>query len=111
MDCIVYATGVEAETTPLYRRVGHEIYGRDGIRLAERWEDGPRTLFGMMSHGFPNMFIMPCPGQQAVITANHTLITVEAAEHIFAAFGRMVELARAQEFCADYANSRQWDNA
>ena len=36
---------------------------------------------------------------------------VQAAEHIFAAFDRMVDLARAQQFCADYANSRQWDNA
>ncbi len=89
LDCIVYATGFEAETTPFYRRAGHEIYGRDGVRLAERWEDGPRTLFGMMSHGFPNMFIMPCPGQQAVVTANHTLITVEAAEHIGAMVGSL----------------------
>jgi cyclohexanone monooxygenase/pentalenolactone D synthase len=87
LDCIVYATGFEAETTPFYRRAGHEIYGRAGVRLAERWEDGPRTLFGMMSHGFPNMFIMPCPGQQAVVTVNHTLITVEAAEHIGAMVG------------------------
>jgi tetratricopeptide (TPR) repeat protein len=36
---------------------------------------------------------------------------VQAAEYIFAAFDRMVELAKAQQFCADYANSRQWDNA
>lgn len=36
---------------------------------------------------------------------------VEAAEYIFAAFDRMVELAKAQQFCADYGNSRQWDNA
>jgi tetratricopeptide (TPR) repeat protein len=36
---------------------------------------------------------------------------VDAAQHIFAAFDRMVQLARAQQFCADYANSQQWDNA
>ena len=36
---------------------------------------------------------------------------VQAAGHIFAAFDRMVDLARAQQFCADYANSRQWENA
>ena len=36
---------------------------------------------------------------------------IEAAQHIFAAFDRMVDLARAQQFCADYANSQQWDNA
>ena len=37
------------------------------------------------------MFIMPCPGQQAVVTVNHTLITVEAAEHIGAMVGRLEE--------------------
>jgi len=91
LDCIVYATGFEAETTPFYRRAGHEIFGRNGVRLAERWNEGPRTLFGMMSHGFPNLFIMPCPGQQAVVTVNHTLITVEAAEHIGAMVGGLEE--------------------
>jgi tetratricopeptide (TPR) repeat protein len=45
------------------------------------------------------------------ITVTGKEAKVQAAEHIFAAFDRMVELARAQQFCADYANSRQWDNA
>ena len=40
------------------------------------------TLHGMMTSGFPNMFIMPAPGQQAVITANITLINTEGAAHI-----------------------------
>jgi tetratricopeptide (TPR) repeat protein len=35
----------------------------------------------------------------------------EAAQHIFQAFDRMVQLARAQQFCAEYAVSQQWDNA
>ena len=35
VDCIVYGTGFEAEVTPLPRRVGHDIVGRDG-RLARR---------------------------------------------------------------------------
>jgi cation diffusion facilitator CzcD-associated flavoprotein CzcO len=91
LDCIVYATGFEAEATPLQRRAGHEIIGRSGVRLATRWRDGPRTMFGMMSHGFPNMFIMPGPSQQAVVTTNHTLITVEAAEHIGATVARLEE--------------------
>ena len=41
VDCIVYGTGFEAERTPLARRVGHEIVGRDGVTLAEQWADGP----------------------------------------------------------------------
>ncbi len=34
-----------------------------------------------------------------------------AAQQIFEAFDRMVQLARAQQFCAEYALSQQWDNA
>ena len=45
------------------------------------------------------------------ITVTGKEAKVEAALHIFAAFDRMIDLARAQQFCADYANSRQWDNA
>jgi cation diffusion facilitator CzcD-associated flavoprotein CzcO len=84
LDCLIYATGFEAEMTPLSRRAGQEIVGRSGVRLADKWEAeaGASSLFGMMTRGFPNMFIMPAPGQQAVVTVNHTLITVVGAEHV-----------------------------
>jgi len=82
LDVIVYATGFEAELTPLARRVRHEVTGRDGITLEEKWRDGAASLWGMTSSGFPNMFIMPAPGQQAVVTVNYTHVAVEGAEHI-----------------------------
>jgi cation diffusion facilitator CzcD-associated flavoprotein CzcO len=82
VDCIVYGTGFQAEITPLPRRVGHDIVGRGGITLAEKWADGAATLFGMMSRGFPNMFIMPAPGQQSVVTVNYTQIAVLGAEFV-----------------------------
>ncbi|BDX32825.1 monooxygenase [Mycobacterium antarcticum] len=82
VDCIVYGTGFEAELTPLQRRVGHDIVGRGGVSLAEKWGDGAASLFGMMSRGFPNMFVMPAPGQQAVVTVNYTQIAVLGAEFI-----------------------------
>lgn len=82
VDCIVYGTGFEAEITPLPRRAGHDIIGRDGVTLAEKWADGAATLFGMMSRGFPNMFIMPAPGQQSVVTVNYTQIALLGAEFV-----------------------------
>jgi cyclohexanone monooxygenase/pentalenolactone D synthase len=36
----------------------------------------------MMSHGFPNMFVMPAPGQQAVVTVNYTQGAVLGAEFV-----------------------------
>ncbi len=88
VDCLIYGTGFEAELTPLYRRAGHEIVGRGGITLAEKWADGAASLFGMMSRGFPNLFVMPAPGQQAVVTVNYTQLAVLGAEFV----GRTVAL-------------------
>jgi len=82
VDCIVYATGFEGELTPLYRRAGHEIVGRGGVTLAEKWKDGAASLFGMMSRGFPNLFVMPAPGQQAVVTVNYTQLAEVGAEFV-----------------------------
>ena len=83
-DCLIYATGFEAEVTPFPRRAGHEIIGRGGIRMADKWAGGPATLHGMMTRGFPNLFMMPAPGQQGVISVNFTVVNVEGAEHIAA---------------------------
>ena len=89
VDCLVYGTGFEAELTPLYRRAGHEIVGRGGVTLAEKWADGAASLFGMMSRGFPNLFVMPAPGQQAVVTVNYTQLAVLGGEFIGATVARL----------------------
>ena len=91
VDCIVYATGFEAEVTPLLRRVGHEVVGRGGVTLAGKWADGAASLYGMMSRGFPNLFVMPAPGQQAVVTVNYTQLAVLGAEFVGGAVARLVQ--------------------
>ena len=91
VDCIVYATGFEPEMTPLFRRVGHEVTGRGDVQRADRWSDGPRTLHGVVSRCFPNMFLMPSPFQQGPVTANHTLAVVEVAEHVAAVIASLEE--------------------
>ncbi len=87
VDCIIYGTGFEPEQTPLARRAGHEIVGRDGVTLADKWADGPHTVFGMMSRGFPNLFVMPAPFQQAVVTVNYTQLAVLGSEFVGRAIG------------------------
>ncbi len=87
VDCIIYGTGFEPEITPVPRRVGHEIVGRGGLTLAEKFADGPSTLFGIMSRGFPNLFLMPGPAQQAVVTVNYTQLAVAGAEFVGGAVG------------------------
>jgi hypothetical protein len=78
--------------TPFPRRAGHPIIGRGGVSLAEKWKDGVRSLHGMMTRGFPNLFISPAPAQQAVISVNHTHVVVTGAEHIAATIARLDEL-------------------
>jgi cation diffusion facilitator CzcD-associated flavoprotein CzcO len=88
LDCLIYGTGFEAELTPLHRRAGHDIVGRGGVTLADKWAGGAASLFGMLSRGFPNLFVMPAPGQQAVVTVNYTQIAVLGAQFV----GRTVEI-------------------
>jgi cation diffusion facilitator CzcD-associated flavoprotein CzcO len=89
VDCIIYGTGFEAELTPLYRRTGHDIVGRGGLTLAEKWADGAASLFGIMIHDFPNLLVMPAPGQQAVVTVNYTRLAVLGAKFIGGLVGQL----------------------
>ncbi len=107
VDLIIYGTGFEAELTPLFRRVGHEIVGRGGVTLAEKWADGAASLFGMMSRGFPNMFVMPAPGQQAVVTVNYTQLAVLGAEFIGGAVGQL-EQGGVEVFDVSAAAEEAW---
>ena len=60
LDMIVFATGYDGMTGPLFKI---DIRGRDGISLKDKWEDGEatRTYFGLSTNGFPNMFMMTGP--------------------------------------------------
>ena len=58
VDCIIFASGFEV-TSDLDRRWGIDtIEGRDGLSIYRHWADGPKTLHGVMTHGFPNQFYM-----------------------------------------------------
>src|SRR5262245_3346909 len=79
VDCIIYATGFEVGTD-YARRAGYEMFGRDGLALTEKWSSGMRTLHGMQSRGFPNLFIMG--PQQGAFTVNYPHLLDEQAKHI-----------------------------
>ena len=64
-DLIVYATGFDA-ITGSYDRI--EITGRNGLKLADKWRDGPVTYLGTQVHGFPNLFILAGPQSASVST-------------------------------------------
>lgn len=72
VDIIVLATGFDAYTGPLF---DIDIRGRGGLRLREKWADGPRDYLGLAVQSFPNMFMIYCgPYNPAILTNGPTLI-------------------------------------
>ena len=71
LDILVFATGFDAMTGSLLRM---DIQGADGLRLAEVWEDGPRTFLGLQIAGFPNLFTITGPGSPSVLMNMPTAI-------------------------------------
>ena len=63
-DTLVLATGYDALTGALLRI---DIRGRAGRTLQEKWENGPRNYLGLMTAGFPNLFIVTGPGSPSVL--------------------------------------------
>ncbi len=64
VDAIVFATGYDALTGALARI---DIRGVGGRSLRDKWADGPQTLLGLMSAGFPNLFMITGPGSPSVL--------------------------------------------
>jgi cyclohexanone monooxygenase len=62
-DAIVFATGFDAMTGALKEI---DIRTTDGRSLTKDWEAGPYTMLGLMSAGFPNMFMITGPGSPGV---------------------------------------------
>jgi len=55
LDVIVLATGFDAVSG---NQLKIKQTGRGGVTLQERWHDRPRTHLGLMTAGFPNMFMI-----------------------------------------------------
>jgi cyclohexanone monooxygenase len=72
LDSIVFATGFDAMTGALLKI---DIRGRDGRTLSKKWADGPRTYLGLMSAGFPNLFLITGPGSPSVLS--NMIVSIE----------------------------------
>ena len=84
VDLLIFASGFEV-TTDYTHRLGFDPKGRNGVSLSEAWAEGPATLHGVLSNGFPNMFmISTVQGAQATnfvhsitATAQHVAFLIE----------------------------------
>ncbi len=88
VDLLIYATGFEVQQTGIYNK----IVGEHGVDLNDKYADGIRTLLGVHSHGFPNLFVMG--GYQASFQFNLTDLLQVQGDHI----ANCIDHARSQGF-------------
>jgi cyclohexanone monooxygenase len=72
VDALVLATGFDAMTGSVAKI---DIVGRDGKTLNQKWAEGPRTYLGLMSAGFPNLFVITGPGSPSVLS--NMMVSIE----------------------------------
>ena len=70
-DTIVYAIGFDAMTGALTKI---DIEGKNGLKLRDKWDHGPKTYLGLTIAGFPNLFTITGPGSPSVLTNMPTSI-------------------------------------
>jgi cyclohexanone monooxygenase len=72
VDALVLATGFDAMTGSVAKI---DIRGRRGQTLNQKWAEGPKTYLGLMSAGFPNLFIITGPGSPSVLS--NMIVSIE----------------------------------
>jgi cation diffusion facilitator CzcD-associated flavoprotein CzcO len=93
-DAIVFATGFDAMTGAL-TRMG--IVGRNGETLADKWESGPRTYLGLMTAGFPNLFMITGPGSPSVLS--NMIVSIE--QHVDWITDCLASMTHSQRDCIE----------
>jgi cyclohexanone monooxygenase len=72
IDALVLATGFDAMTGSVAKI---DIRGRGGQTLNHKWAEGPKTYLGLMSEGFPNLFVITGPGSPSVLS--NMIVSIE----------------------------------
>lgn len=67
LDMLVFATGYDAMTGPLFRM---DIRGKNGVALKEKWDEGreTKTYLGLTTADFPNFFMITGPESPSVLS-------------------------------------------
>lgn len=64
LDALVLATGYDAVTGAL---LSMDIRNGQGEPLAQKWKEGPRTYLGLLTAGYPNLFLITGPGSPSIL--------------------------------------------
>jgi len=65
-DTLVLATGFDAVTGTLLRL---DLRGRGGLRIQDKWRNGPLNYLGLTVAGFPNLFNIAGAGSTSAFTS------------------------------------------
>lgn len=106
LDCIVFATGFEYGT-PYTQKTGFDIVGRDGVSISQKYAERFATLHGLVSRGFPNLFMIPGGNMQSAVTLNVLYTLDENAVHAAYVASRTRECG-ARFFDVDAAAEDKW---
>ncbi|MDJ0653900.1 MAG: NAD(P)/FAD-dependent oxidoreductase [Xanthomonadales bacterium] len=74
-DCIIYATGFI--TNPFLYQL--DLRGKDDQSIRQAWDGGAHAYLGIMTHGFPNLFMMYGPNTN--LGHNSMVLMFEAQAH------------------------------
>ena len=79
LDIIIYATGFDAISGPVF---AIDISGIGGQSMRDAWADGPVNYLGTMVHRFPNMFL-PSSAMSPSVLSNMATLAEQQIDYIF----------------------------
>ncbi|MEV1048292.1 NAD(P)/FAD-dependent oxidoreductase [Streptomyces sp. NPDC049916] len=73
LDCLIFATGFNVGTSGIHSGK-LPVRGRGGVHLLDRWRrQGPRTLHGFTTNGFPNLIQLGTLQNASSVNFSHIL--------------------------------------
>ncbi|MBU2531898.1 MAG: NAD(P)/FAD-dependent oxidoreductase [Alphaproteobacteria bacterium] len=108
LDAIVFATGFDAMTGAMKEI---DIRGDGGTTIADKWRDGPRTYLGLMTAGFPNLFMVTGPqspgvkSQMILSCEQHVDWITDCLNHLRETGGTRIEASKtAEDYWVEHNN-------
>lgn len=103
IDCLICATGFEVGAFS-QKSGGLSLIGRGGMSIDVRWSGGVRSLHGMYTHGFPNLFFVGNPFQSKVVN-NYSYMLGEQARHVAKVVRRLLDEGLTMEVSREAENT------
>lgn len=106
IDTMVFAIGFDAFMGAI---AAAGIQNEHGARPFEHWTRRPETLLGLMTRGFPNLFVLTGPGSPSTLSSNMNLSNVHDVDFVAGLIEHAENLGKTQiEPTADAV--REWSD-